>query len=109
MLLRELGCIGQERAGRDNDTTIVGHLLNCRQQRSHRLWRTPGARRDVSDLMAGKIESGQRSRGVDQEGTRGLMVIVLGIEGGEENAGVEEQCRHEPGRVAFTWAAEPPP
>jgi hypothetical protein len=36
-------------------------------------------------------------------------VIVLGIEGREEDAGIEQQRRHGLGRVSFTLAAEPPP
>ncbi len=36
-------------------------------------------------------------------------MFVLGIEGGEQDACVEKERRHEPGRVAFTRSAACPP
>lgn len=109
MLLSEFSCSGQEQACRDNDAAIVGHLLNRRQQWGDRLRCAPGPHRDVGYLVADQVESGESSRRVDQEGTRWLIVIVLGIEGREEDAGIEQQRRHGLGRVSFTLAAEPPP
>lgn len=108
-MLGKLGCPSQERARGDQDSSVIGYLLNCRQQRSYRLWRTPSTYCNVGDLVAGEVEGCERGLGVDQKEPRRLIMIVLGIEGGEQDAGVEEQRRHGPGRVAFTWAAEPPP
>jgi hypothetical protein len=73
--------------------------------RGRRLRRAPRPHGDVRDLTAGEIERGESSVLAFQQGPRRLVMVVLGIEGGEQDARVEKQRRHGLGRVALTCSA----
>ena len=88
---------------------VVGEPLDHGEQRRHRLRCAPGPHGDVGDLIAGEVERGEGGLLVFQQTSCRLVMVVLGIEGGEQDARVEKQRRHGPGRVAFTCSAARPP
>jgi hypothetical protein len=86
----------------------ASQLDGC-QQRRDRPRGTPRPHCDICDLVSCEIQGGKGDLLVFQDCAGRLVVVVLGIKGGEQDARVEEQRLHGPGRVAFTCSAARPP